>query len=413
MEVTSPLQQALSAERVRSARLLNLLRFVGVSAFLALVLIAGVILRQHDWQQTNLRFFFVYWALAGLVWLVGRRSPTVARLAGLSIPLVDMPAVSVLLWGVSRIIGDPGPGYIFASNATFLVLLIVGSLAALHTREVLLAAVVAIGIQTLFGVRAGIPVLSIAFLNLIMVFAIVGCIYIIRRVTALVGDVTAAQVRRERLSRYFSPQVAAMLAEEPAEQSAGESREVTVLFSDLRDFTALAERLYGAEVVALLNAYHERMVRTIFAFGGTLDKFLGDGLMVYFGAPVTQPDHAARAVRCALAMQQELARWNGERAARTEPTLHMGIGIHTGTVVLGSIGTAQRREYTVVGDTVNVAARLQELTKTVPAPVLVSEVTRRALGGGTSVVAAGLVQLRGRAQPLEAYRVDSVADRTS
>src|SRR2546425_2199824 len=213
MEVTLPLQQALSAERVRSARLLNLIRFVGVSAFLALVLIASVILRQHDWQQTNLRFFFVYWALAGLVWLVGRRSTPVARLAGLSIPLVDMPAVSVLLWGVSRIIGDPGPGYIFASNATFLVLLIV---------------------------------------------------------------------------------------------------------------------------------------------------------------------------------QQELARWNGERAARTEPTLHMGIGIHTGTVVLGSIGTAQRREYTVVGDTVNVAARLQELTKTVPAPVLVSEGTRGALGGGTRVGAAGV-----------------------
>jgi adenylate cyclase len=221
----------------------------------------------------------------------------------------------------------------------------------------------------------------------------------------LVTGATAEQLRHERLRRYFSPEVARMLADAPADDSVAESREVTLLFADLRHFTALAERLAGTDVVAILNAYFERMVRTIFTFGGTLDKFLGDGLMVYFGAPITQADHAERAIRCARAMQEELARWNQERRARGEVELEMGIGIHTGTVVLGSIGSRQRREYTALGDAVNVASRLQELSKTIEAPILVSEATRRALDDRVPLTACGPVQLRGRTEPLDVYRV--------
>ena len=116
-------------------------------------------------------------------------------------------------------------------------------------------------------------------------------------------------------------------------------REVTLLFCDLRQFTAIAESLGGAEVVRLLNEFHTCMVDVVFAHGGTLDKFLGDGLMAYFGAPVAQPDHATRAVRCALAMQLALATMNVERAASAAPPLRAGIGVHTGTVVLGDVGS--------------------------------------------------------------------------
>jgi adenylate cyclase len=155
--------------------------------------------------------------------------------------------------------------------------------------------------------------------------------------------------------------------------------------------------------VALLNAYHERMVQRVFELGGTLDKYLGDGLMVYFGAPASQPDHAARAVRCALGMQSELEAWNREREARGEPRLGMAVGIHSGTVVLGDIGTARRREYTVIGDAVNVAARLEQLAKAREVPILVSDATRQRVGDTVRLGAAGTAELRGRQQPLDLW----------
>jgi class 3 adenylate cyclase len=126
----------------------------------------------------------------------------------------------------------------------------------------------------------------VEFCNYVLVrgtLAAAGCMYVIRRVTRLVADVSEEHGRRERLARYFSPEVAMMLAASPGDGAVGESREVSLLFSDLRDFTALAELLDGQQVVALLNDYHEAMVDTIFAFGGTLDKYLGDELMAYFG----------------------------------------------------------------------------------------------------------------------------------
>jgi class 3 adenylate cyclase len=238
---------------------------------------------------------------------------------------------------------------------------------------------------------------------LMLVLTAAACGWASQRAVRLVGDIAREQRRREHLGRYFSPQVVARLEAQGDTFGAGETRDVTILFSDLRDFTALSESLPSEEVVRLLNDYHARMVDAVFASGGTLDKYLGDGLMAYFGAPVTQEDHAERAVRCALAMQQALARLNAERARAGAAPLRMGIGIHTGTVVVGDVGAPRRREYTAVGDAVNVAARIEQLTKTHGVAMLVSDETRRRVGHAIDFAPAGVTALKGKAQPVQSW----------
>jgi adenylate cyclase len=155
------------------------------------------------------------------------------------------------------------------------------------------------------------------------------------RTIELVQGVADEQRRRLRLAGYVSPQVAARAESLVDESAPGENRTVTVLFADLRGFTAMSETLPSDCVVSLLNEFHSRMVAAVSACEGTLDKYLGDGLMAYFGAPIPAADHAVRAILCALSMQKSLDEMNGARAARGEPPLRMGVGLHSGPVVLG------------------------------------------------------------------------------
>ena len=185
----------------------------------------------------------------------------------------------------------------------------------------------------------------------------------------------------ERLfSRYVSPNIAAKLLRHPElVQLGGRRRELTVLFSDIRGFTSLSERLAPEEVSGLLNEYFTEMTDVLFAHDGTLDKFIGDAILAFFGDPLDQPDHTERALLCAAAMQERAAALRRRFEAENKPPLHMGVAVNRGPVVVGNNGSESNFAYTVIGDTVNLASRLQGLATR--DDVILTEATAAAVPG--------------------------------
>jgi adenylate cyclase len=211
---------------------------------------------------------------------------------------------------------------------------------------------------------------------------------------------------RARLERYHSPGVVGEVLS--GGEGGGLTRmkraEVSVLFADLVGFTPLAETAEPEEVAALLGDYFTGAVGAIFAEGGTLDKFIGDGVMAFFGAPVAQPDHARRAVRAARGIQAALALWNAERSAAGRAPLAVRVAVNSGPVVVGEVGSEQRVDYTVLGNTVNVAARLEESAG--PGGVVVSAATLERLGEEAGEAEAlGELALKGLRNRVVAYRL--------
>jgi adenylate cyclase len=181
----------------------------------------------------------------------------------------------------------------------------------------------------------------------------------------------------------------------------GESRDITVLFSDIRGFTTLSETRTPVEVVSILNRYFGRQVEVIFRYGGCLDKFIGDAIMAFWGAPLDDADHAKHAVMAALEMSKALEQFKlelGELGA----SFDIGIGIHSGPAVVGIIGSENKREYTAIGDTVNLASRIEGLTKGV-ARLLVSQDTMRACAGAFDFVDRGSYKVKGREKEVRLY----------
>jgi class 3 adenylate cyclase len=207
--------------------------------------------------------------------------------------------------------------------------------------------------------------------------------------------------RRRGLERFLPSEVVERVVAGDLAGLAGERRTVTVMFADLRGSTELAERLPAAEVVALLNEYVGVLARCVFAHGGMLDKFLGDGIMAVFGVEADHSAGAEAAAQAALEMQARVAILNEQRRRRGGPAIGFGIGLHTGEVVLGAVGIPQRSDYTAIGDTVNTAARLQELTKDLDADIVLSAETAALLPAGRfSTRELGEVPVRGKAQPV-------------
>jgi adenylate cyclase len=213
---------------------------------------------------------------------------------------------------------------------------------------------------------------------------------------------------RDTFGRYVSRQVAERLLGGQVNLG-GETLAVTVLFSDIRGFTGISERMDPRELLDFLNVYFTAMVDTVLEHEGVVDKFMGDGMMAVFGAPTPREDDALRAVKAALRMRATLAELNRRFEERGQPAVRIGIGIHTGPVVAGNIGHEERKQYTVIGDSVNVASRLESLTKEYAADILVSEDTFARVRSQVEAEPLEEVRVKGRQQPLRIYRVVGLA----
>jgi adenylate cyclase len=230
-------------------------------------------------------------------------------------------------------------------------------------------------------------------------------------VVIIADDITQEQRLMSTLCRYLTRQVAEQVMKDRDRLKLGGNRStVAVLFSDIRDFTTLSERSEAEEVVTMLNEYFSHMLGPIFEYEGMLDKFIGDAIMAVFGVPLTRENDAERAVRAALAMRRELKRYNEARAAKGLPAIQNGIGITKGDAVSGNIGSEQRMEYTVIGDTVNIASRLEGLTKNYDHKILVNEGVYLEIKDKIPCVDLGFAHVKGKEGDVHIYGVPDPTD---
>jgi adenylate cyclase len=220
------------------------------------------------------------------------------------------------------------------------------------------------------------------------------------------SDISTEKRVKATMARYMDPVIAAQMFENAdTDVLGGTSRLATILFSDIRGFTTLTEHLGANGTVTFLNEYFGLMVEVITNSEGMLDKFIGDAIMAAFGLPIPHDDDEDRAVQAAIGMIRECRRWSGERVKANLLPVDMGIGINTDTVISGNIGSARRMDYTLIGDGVNVASRLESACKAYSARILISDNTYNRLRGTYRVREVDQVIVKGKTEPVGVYEV--------
>lgn len=222
------------------------------------------------------------------------------------------------------------------------------------------------------------------------------------------NEMTKGLKEREQIKDAFGKFVSPHIRDEILKgnmELGGQKKEASVLFCDIRKFTTISEKLSAAEVVDLLNSYFNEMVQPIFKNGGVLDKFIGDALMAVFGVPGHDPKHAENALKTALTMLKKLESFNEIRKMSGQEPIEIGIGLNSGELIAGNIGSSERMEYTVIGDTVNIASRLETLTKEYHQPIIISEYTYACLSQNSEFQfkELGDVTVKGRTKPFKIY----------
>jgi adenylate cyclase len=291
------------------------------------------------------------------------------------------------------------------SSAEFLTLLFVGSvlcvsLPALPPVWASLAALAAAAPFLVFGLVTG------TNQPLPMEFGMltVGVLYVLNVLMCYFGETRAKQRIIGSFGQYVPPQVVQEIARHPERVSLeGEARELTIFFCDLQEFTAVAEQLNPKQLTRLLNEYFDEMTEILYRYSATIDKYIGDSIMAFWGAPLPQADHARRAVLASFDMQTAITRLSENFHRRGWPAPPMGIGINTGVVNVGNMGSRYRIAYTVIGDAVNLAARLESLTRIYRVPTIVGERTREQCGD-VAFRTLDIVQVRGKRNRTRIYQ---------
>lgn len=365
-----------------------------------------------------------------LVVLVRRETVGSVGLAGCVIDIAVLSALPII-WYVSIGGNDVPPAYMLKTQITVVTLGII-ALNALALRPLYPLVVAAGGICVHVGLLIYVlreprtiissefvdsvmgPAVSLEFVLVSMLIiavtgATLGYLTYIARRTVIQG--VRLEVANAQFSRYFSPGVVSRISSEADTMLGvgGRTQNVAVMFCDIRDFTTLTEKLSPSEVVAFLSQYHTRMVEVIFRFGGTIDKFIGDAIMVTFGTPDPNDDDAVRSVRAGLEMNTALDDLNVDRERIGLPEIRHGIGIHFGPVIAGNIGTNDRLEYTVIGDTVNVASRIQDTCKIVGEAFLISDAVKMCLPPDIQIRALPEQRVKGRQAPVKIHAVGEQA----